>query len=99
MNKAKLIQLALNSPRAPKEIKTKTVATLFKTRVNNVLFPIYFEEVSGLHRDDVRFTIREFEYPAHIEEEKQDQVAQFLLSKGYIPYGYNENGSKIILEA
>ncbi len=97
-NKNKLIALAFDSPHAPQEVKTKTVASFLGTRANNVLFPIYFAEVSGLTREEVKYTILNFEYPAHIEEEKQDQVAQSLLSKGIIPYGYNKDGSKIIFE-
>jgi len=99
MKKAKLIQLALKSPRAPQSLQTATVADFVGCRLNNVLFRMFFEQVSGLSAEDTKFTIRNFEYPEHIEDEKAEQVNQWLLARGHIPFGYNEDGSKIILEA
>ena len=84
MNKNSLIQLALNSPKTPDLVDPFDVSQLFQKRINSIIFAMYFEKVSGLDFKDVKYTIKNGEYPWHIQEEQANKTYEKLKSQNLI---------------
>ena len=80
MNKTKLIQLALTSPRTPETVNPISVSILMKHRVDSITFASFFMEISGLSYDDVKYTIKHGEYPWSIQEEQANKIYAKLTS-------------------
>ena len=80
MNKNKLIELALTSPRTPEMVKPISVSLLMSRRVDSISFTSVFMEVSGLSYEDVKYTIKHGEYPWSIQEEKANKIYAKLTS-------------------
>jgi hypothetical protein len=78
MNKNKIIQLALKSPRTSDKVCPFSISQLMEKRVDSCLFKMYFEEISGLNSKDAKYTIKNEEYPWHIQEEKANKTYKRL---------------------
>lgn len=73
MNKNSIIQLALTSPKTPEMVNPISVSLLMSRRVDSISFTSVFMEVSGLSYEDAKYTIKNGEYPWHIQEEQGRQ--------------------------
>jgi hypothetical protein len=80
MNKNKLIELALTSPRTPEMVSPISVSLLMSRRVDSISFTSVFMEVSGLSYEDVKYTIKNGEYPWSIQEEQANKIYAKLTS-------------------
>ena len=78
MNKNKIIQLALTSPKTPDKVCPFAISQLMKRRVNSFLFKMFFEEISGLNSEDAKYTIYNEEYPWHIHLENTAKNQAYL---------------------
>jgi len=80
MNKTKLIQLALTSPRTPASVNPIAISLLMSRRVDSTAFTSVYQEISGLSYDDVKYTIKHGEYPWSIQEEQANKTYAKLTS-------------------